>query len=428
MANNLNLEPPPYTFDVSIPEYSSEPRADEARLEYQPGSMWPREYDLRRPTGLFVHRQDGVTVILNYQEDNITVPVYRRNSSIEGSIILEKPEPITKVTLKLSGIIEVASPGTGWVQVKCLDQTHALFRANEDSPDETSSWASSQTSLSRNVPNSGPFQFSCALPTTFRHDGRDYPLPPSYYVLLPGNGQAYYVKCTYNFTALVSKGRSRRTAFLPGKAKKVNTFGFEYSPRQRPPRGVIDRSLLASIKISPEEWRRYSYQIIPRTNKHGLEPLMCQFFLPSLGVYGVTDSIPFHVQILGPRASLSILQLDNKPLIRVHLTRQITVEHNTRNNTVNLSLGEASLRALPPVEGVLSLNLSETGQNQENINWDGKVGFRLEREKLVQAFNAGVVYIRDFIILELSKGYTNLFQLFRHGHFVRLVSDSAGPT
>ncbi|KIK69338.1 hypothetical protein GYMLUDRAFT_35410 [Collybiopsis luxurians FD-317 M1] len=424
MAN----EPPSYTFDFPIPDYSSEPRADEERLEYQQGRSWPPNYDVQRPTGIFVHQQDGVTVILNYQEDKATVPVFGRRANIEGSLIIDAPESVTEVTLKISGSIEAVAPTAGWEIVKCLDQTHTIFKADSQGTGR----ASPESSLSSGSGAPSSIPFSCSLPSTFKYNGCEYLLPPSYYILLPGQqGQAYYVKCTYSFTALISKNRSRRTAFLPGKNRKTNTFPFEYCPRVRPPRPVIDRSLLSTIKISPEEWRKFSYQISPKSDKHHIEPLTCQFFLPSVGVFGIMDSIPFHIQILGSRASLSKLQTasdsshNDKPLIRVHLARQVVMENNRRKSAVHFPLGEAKLCSLPPVEGALTLTPDGNGrsQSQENLNWEGEIRCQLE-DKLTPSFNAGMVNIMDFVIIELSKWHTHLFQPFKHGHPVRLVSDS----
>lgn len=61
-----------------------------------------------------------------------------------------------------------------------------------------------------------------------------------------------------------------------------NTFVLEYSPRSRPPRPVIALSLLTTIKECPEEWRQFSYQIVPKSGKYHLESLTCQVLIENL--------------------------------------------------------------------------------------------------------------------------------------------------
>ncbi|KAJ3993511.1 hypothetical protein F5050DRAFT_1714418 [Lentinula boryana] len=419
----MSLPPPSYeSFDVVTPDYSFEPRAGEERLEYHRARQLPVQGEDVRPTGVFVNQKDEVTVILNYQEAKSTTPVFGRRSNVEGTLLIDAPESVSKITIKLTGTIETVSPSTGLTSVNVLDQTHTLFNSGDNMAPQ-SDCSSSLT-------------FSYPLPSTFKHNDQEYLLPPSYYVLLGGQGQTYYAKCTYTFSAMISKTRSRRTAFL-GKNKKYNTFVFEFLPRLRPPRPVLKRSLLSTIKECPEEWRQVSYQLIPRPKKSNLEPLTCQFFFPSVGVFGIRDSIPFHVQIIGSHidslAKLQTVTDNNKrelkkvyensgPLFRVHFLRQVEINNNGNNSAVHFPLGEAKLLPVPPLEGAISLSAQQE-RRQENINWEGVIRCELE-EKLAPSFNAGIVVIADFIILELSKSSTSLFQPFKHGHAVRLVSDS----
>ncbi|KAE9393202.1 hypothetical protein BT96DRAFT_1023119 [Gymnopus androsaceus JB14] len=401
--------PPSYSLDFQIPDYSAEPGLDEERLEYHE-ARW-QEYDAR-PTGVFIHEKNGIIVILNNQQEKTTLPTFGRRSKVEGTLVIDTPESVSEATLKLTGVIETVAPTAGGAQVKVLDQAHTIFKSD----DSGVSQSHCESSL----------QFSCSLPITFEHNRQEYLLPPSYYTLLGGQGQTHYAKCTYTFTAIITRTRSRRTAFL-GKNKKNNTFVFEYLPRLRPPRPMTNRSLLTAIKTHPEEWRQFSCQLTPQSEKY-LEPLTCQFFIPSVGVFGVMDSIPFHVQIAGSHLSLSKLQpasSDNPP-IRVSLIRQVVISNNGRKSAVHLHLGDAKFYPLPSGEGPISLAGPSTtsSQRQEtNLNWEGEICCELE-EKLTPGFNAGVVTIADFVIMELSKWQTKLFEPFKHEHPVRLVSDS----
>ncbi|KAJ3812991.1 hypothetical protein F5876DRAFT_74319 [Lentinula aff. lateritia] len=379
----MSLPPPSYdSFDYPIPDYSFEPRANEERLVYHQQVRQSRGSDTR-PTGVFVSQKDGITVVINYQEDKTPTPVFGRKSIIEGTLLVDAPESVSEITVKLMGIIETVSPSTGWLSVNIIDQAHTIYISGDDMPSQSI------------CPSSLPF--SCPIPSTFRYDGQEYILPPSYYVLLGGQSQAYYAKCTYQFSAVIIKARPRHTAFL-GKNRKHNTFVLEYSPRSRPPQPVIDLSLLTTIKECPEEWRQFSYQIIPKSGKYHLESLTCQFFLPSVGIFGIRDAIPFHVQIVGSdNGSLAKLQSvlrTDKPLFRVHFLRQVAINKNGSKSAVHFPLGEAVLSPTPPVEGALSLPVqgNQEGQKQENMNWEGKIRCELE-EKLTPSFNAGIVAI-----------------------------------
>lgn len=88
--------PPSYAFDFPIPDYSAEPGVDEERLEYQE-SRW----QYTRRTGVFVHEQNGITIILNNQEDKTKVPIFGRKSKVEGTVVVDAPESVSEVTLKV---------------------------------------------------------------------------------------------------------------------------------------------------------------------------------------------------------------------------------------------------------------------------------------------------------------------------------------
>ncbi|KAJ4490898.1 hypothetical protein J3R30DRAFT_152352 [Lentinula aciculospora] len=411
----MSLPPPSYnrdSYDFPVPDYSYEPRADEETLEFRQRRQLHGH--VTRPTGVFTHQKDGATIVLNHQEDRTPTPVFDRRDNVEGILILDTPGSVSEITLKLTGTVETVSPSTGRTFIKVLDHTQSLYKSGD-------SKASQPTDCPRSL------FFSCPIPNTFKHNSQEYLLPPSYYVLLGGQGQAYYAKCTYNFSVITLKVRSRRTAFL-GKDKKYYGFLFEYSPRSCPLRPVIARSLLSTIKTCPEEWCQFSYELIPKSNKYNLEPLTCQFFIPSVGVFCIRESIPFHVQLLasnsGAFAKLqSASRMDNsEPFFQVHFLRQVEINNKEKKSAVHFPLREATMSPVPPVEVTISESSAQSRQGQK-LDWEGEIPYGGETT-LASSFNAGILAVTDFIVLELSTPHKNFFQPFTHRHPVRLVSDA----
>lgn len=115
----MDPRPPLYSLDFPVPGYSSEPRVDEERLEYQQARWQENEI---RPTGIFIRQNNGITIILNHQEDKATNPIFRQRSTIEGTLTIDVPESVSDVTLKVLPF--------QWVKLNMLayERTHS-FRA-----------------------------------------------------------------------------------------------------------------------------------------------------------------------------------------------------------------------------------------------------------------------------------------------------------
>lgn len=148
----------------TTPTYSAEPQAYEQRLALN---------RLRqRPSTDFVKqsRSGGVSLRLVEQDDNITLPVYGCGDSVEGSIIVAKPDGVTSVEVKIEGTLRLKEVAEGG------NTAHRLV-------------LSVQTLWTRDhragqCPPSLPF--SITLPTTFS-DGREvYPLPPTHEAHMSG--------------------------------------------------------------------------------------------------------------------------------------------------------------------------------------------------------------------------------------------------
>jgi len=186
--------------------------------------------------------------------------------------------------------------------------------------------------------------------------------------------------------------------------------------------------MLSTIKPFPEEWRQLVATMQTRS-KSGVDPIECHLFIPSVQVYGVSDTIPFHVQLTGPLSSLlaflpsysdAISSSVNKPIIRVFLLRQILVEVRGEKGWRNCELGDGKLRALPPV----AAGLTKAGDDQ-SLDWEGEL--RCKEDITVGGFNiGGKLMVKDFIVLATKppRPETSPLLEFQYAHPIRLVTDS----
>ena len=141
-----------------------------------------------------------------------------------------------------------------------------------------------------------------------------------------------------------------------------------------------------------------------------------KLFVPAGRIYGLTDTIKFHIQLTGPSCSLYTLfsetYLDHvtaadsknsvikkksknqKPLIHVNLLRQISVTLHGLDSWSDSILGEGTIWPIPPD---LSSSCDATCQSSQcrrvgNIDWDGEV--RCRSDVTVGGFNAANVHVK----------------------------------
>lgn len=93
----MPLDLPSYSAAVPAPKYSFEPACDEQRLQ-----LTPQTSLARTPTGTFIKSSGKTTVVLLDQEENAKNPSYGRRGPINGTILLEEPDTVTEVEIKVS--------------------------------------------------------------------------------------------------------------------------------------------------------------------------------------------------------------------------------------------------------------------------------------------------------------------------------------
>ncbi|KAF9257957.1 hypothetical protein L218DRAFT_1005570 [Marasmius fiardii PR-910] len=408
--------PPPYSLSSPAPDYSSDPAHNEQRLAYQRRPL----YDTSR-NGIFVHKEDKATLILDNQIQGTTLPEYGRRSTVSGTLIFDEPHVVAEVKLELRGQAQFLTLAQGFSNREICCISEVLYRRDEGDGDCPSS-----------------LLFSFAFPVTLQAGEVSYPLPPTCDEILCGDNNQY-ARVSYSFAVVITRIRSRKASVLLGKNKRYLTVVLKYRPRSRPPRPItIGDCLLSTVKVCPEEWQQSVTSIEPRlTGSNSLQSICCQLFLPSVGVFELKETIPFHVQLVGTSKTLSrlcegdrsklLLAPSNefeisdrlstdRPPIKVNLCRQFLLDIEGRRVSCVVLLGEGKISFSPG---------SNSGQQETVLNFEGQVQVSTP-DMTVPSFDSGIIVARDFFSVELSPKILSVKQLFapfRHTHVVKLVTD-----
>ncbi|KAJ7133424.1 hypothetical protein C8R44DRAFT_698048 [Mycena epipterygia] len=406
--------PPPH----GSPCYSRDPANDETRLESS-----ARRGTGRLPTGIFTKTYGSATIVLLDQEPDVHVPSYReRRSSVRGSLILERDTGhISEILAKLDCRLELTAVDSAVVIIRTVKNLL---------------WSSGSSESSSSCP--GTIDFACDFPAIFQYQDSEYPPPPSYIARFPGF-PLLSAKCAYSLTISITK--KRRLGFL--SKTKVIYIPIEYSPRTYPRSGISATPtpcFLSTVKTMPGEWYQSSF-MMNTWDSSTLAPIQCQAFIPSVKVFGLADTIPLHLQISGQIASLRELispssaalndtsdDIDQrKSLVRVFLTRMVTVECHGRTTSRDMRIGEGRFRPLP---AVVNLNCNcqrpcnPTESCVQTVDWDGQV--KCNPDVTVGGFQAAGLTVKDFITLELipSTPIPSPLPTMQHAIPIRFVTET----
>ena len=91
--------PPDYSDSLSLPSYSCQLANGEQRLGYTPRPQAARS----RPSSVYIKNSRELNVLLNDQEENVTIPMFGRGSVISGTILLSQRrlDSIRKISLQV---------------------------------------------------------------------------------------------------------------------------------------------------------------------------------------------------------------------------------------------------------------------------------------------------------------------------------------
>ncbi|KAJ4483270.1 hypothetical protein J3R30DRAFT_3833865 [Lentinula aciculospora] len=395
--------PPSYSSSPPPPVYSNIRLKGEETIEFTPRGNAPSTVSVN-----LTKTCSFLTIVLQGQNVAEDYPTYGRGSTLCGEIELKSNASVLSVSVKLKGRLHVSISDSGSTTVPVVSETVVLW---------------SQASA-----HGGPcpkiLPFSMTFPTTFEHAGRIRPIPPSFceaFYQLP----AASAQCTYMLKVTIHSSGSKVAFWRPSRSYSMQ---LNYRPRTRPPRPIfhMDR-FLTTLKHIPEDWLEIeSTMRTRRTASSDFKPISCRFFLPSVRAFGLSDSIPFHIQLSTSLASLRLLLPDaiseakQSSSIRVFITRQTMVEVNTRKCWRTATLVEGTVRAVaPPVDS------ASVEGNDVYVDWEGEV--RVEKD-VVQSggFNIGTVFIKDYIVFALTPPNPRSCPLLAHQYSqpIKLVTEA----
>ncbi|KAJ7464660.1 hypothetical protein B0H11DRAFT_1814903 [Mycena galericulata] len=404
-------ELPLYSPSPPSPSYSQDPAYDETRLDLSPRMATPL-----LPTGVFAKTSGSATVVLFDQESNIPAPVYGRRATVRGTLVLDQDtRNISEVVVKLEGQLETATMESGSISTRTLSNSYSIWSS-----------ASSPFACPRTM------EFAYPLPATFQYQGSEYPLPPSYVARFPGL-PSLFARCIYSLTISIAQdGR-----FM--SRTKTIYFPIDYKPQTSPPRGIIypTSCFLSTLKTTLDEWSDSSFTMRTRCSS-ALPPIQCQLFLPSVKIFGLSDTIPLHLQMFGTLSSLRkfILPSDidqdgrQRSSVRVYITRMVSVEYRGKSTWRVQRIGEGRVWPLPPsvdFDCDCPPVCTYCDSHEEFLDWDGEV--RCDPHVTVGGFQATGLTVKDFIMLELTppKPVSSPLLTVQHAIPIRLVTDTFVP-
>ncbi|KAJ7022706.1 hypothetical protein C8F04DRAFT_1272292 [Mycena alexandri] len=218
--------------------------------------------------------------------------------------------------------------------------------------------------------------FSLIFPSTFK-DGElnTWPLPPSIRITPPCK-PFVYVKCFYTISVFVSTALHPR--FSLWRDEKILTIPVNFQSTAYPPRPIMpNTNLLATVKSAPDEWCEILCKV---GSKLQVNNIHCSLFIPSALIYGVADihTISFTDHWLARDAG-----------------RTLSFFVRGQKQHRNIDMGEGILSALPPP----ITYPEESGFSEAAIDWAGVV--QCDDDLAVGTFDAGTLYIEDFIVVSI---------------------------
>lgn len=87
-----------------VPPYSAEPALDERIIDLRTPSLYRPV-----PTGTYSRAGDNITLTLGEQIDGTKVPSYGRQALVKGGLVLNQPEDIVAVDVKVRFALRVFS-------------------------------------------------------------------------------------------------------------------------------------------------------------------------------------------------------------------------------------------------------------------------------------------------------------------------------
>ncbi|KAF8527581.1 hypothetical protein BU17DRAFT_81783 [Hysterangium stoloniferum] len=373
---------PSYAGQPGVPPYTAQPRRDEqtlGRTRVPPPNS--------NGTRVWTKKAGTITLSLPHQPVHAELPVYGRETDIQGYLTLESTHHAVAVTVKLHGYVKCKTIAEiGQSNFVVLDLPVVLWRKDSGIP----------------CPNVLPFQIT--LPSTYSSNGRSGPMPPSFaYTFYDLQGGTPGLKAKIKYEIIVEIDHVHTT--LKDKLGPALSTEFTYLPRTRPARAPS--STPSSVFKATMERRvggKSRFQ----------DPIVWKLCLPPPGTYAIAQSIPFRVSVACRTSSLlAPFAPSNKDncAIRVYVLRQVSINVNSVPLWRSYVIGEGKLTyASAPDDTMWLKNVlkSEKGDSESmgsdsehegwaSHNWTGAV--KINDGISVGGFQIENMAVKDFFVL-----------------------------
>lgn len=390
---------PDYSPSVPAPDYSSMPLPGEHCIQrtarqtlYEHGSV------------SFSYLENGMSLTLRGCREEEGAPVFGLCSTVHGEFEPTDREKIVSVAVKLEGHIFIKE-GTRVSSTLLLSQQRTLWEM-----DDTETVCP------------GLLPLSVSFPANYwdKESERFIRLPPSFSTMRPWRAGVVY-------TLSIVLRKKKCSLFCLRTARDLSMdIHLQYKPRVRPPRPAP--IYFSSLKQCPDEWQEETWSINSSFLHNGdsLFTAECYFFLPSVRVFSMSESIPFHLSFSG---SISWLRREPTPEkddegelfdgpIHVFLVRQTTVRGKHSKAVQEEILGRGSL-----IVGDGAILDKMSPHEAVCVSWDGAL--RCDMPLSCSAFNTPVLEVKDYIVLSLVNPLRPMKMMEADAHYaipIRLVT------
>lgn len=390
---------PDYSPSIPAPDYSSIPLPGEHCIQRTPAQTL---YD--RGSVSFSYQENGMSLMLRGCREEEGAPVFGLCSTIHGEFEPADREKIVSVAVKLEGHIFIKE-GTRMSSTLLLSQQRILWETDD-----------------AEIVCPGLLPLSVSFPENYwdKVNERFIRLPPSFATTRP-----WRAGVVYTLSILLRKKRCSLFCLRAARDLSMNIH-LQYKPRIRPPRPAP--IYFSSLKQCPDEWQEEIWSINSRFLHNGdsLFTAECYFFLPSVRVFSMSESIPFHLAFCGP---ISCLRREATPEkddegelfsgpIHVFLVRQTTMRGKHSKAVQEEILGKGSL-----IVGDGAILEKMPPHDPVRVSWDGEL--RCDTPLSCSAFNTPVLEVKDYIVLSLVNSLRPMKAMEADVHYaipIRLVT------
>ncbi|KAJ6573163.1 hypothetical protein DFH09DRAFT_1459640 [Mycena vulgaris] len=369
--------PPLYSPATICPTYSPLPKFTERTLQ-RSSAAGPSRIS---STGYFISRSDDITLVLQGQESTRARPPIGPGGLIDGKLIIGRANlgSIRAVELKIDGLLESVPLAGADSKMTVVSISSSLYSYHDSC-----------------CPSSLPF--SHRFPSIFEHGDDAYVLPPTCHI-------------TFDSPQLF-----------------INTsVELDYRPQAAPSSPIVDNlSFLSTIKQCPEEWTQVPVILGDKGNGDALvcDVTVCSIGknLPCLGRY------PYSIFSCADKIrSCESSSARDRERFNLLSTRQSPspsgwpLSGELQCVWANETRGGASFWVKGPFAESLPPSTTMPIVHGHTLNWEGEA--RCKDPATVGGFDAGLVIVKDSIVVEISPPPGSSLRRTCVEHPIRLTAD-----